>query len=169
MLRDTSIEVVLKILFLALNNADVEFVGLIKLIKMLFTTTEALSTTKHIEIIDNNDFIKSALNDNLKIFIIYILALQVTKRTIYLLWIASIATLQWDKVFTEVPAKYTDYMHVYLLDLAIELARNISINKYVIELVEEKQLFYGTIDTFTLVELKLLKTYIKTYLKTGFI
>lgn len=42
-------------------------------------------------------------------------------------------------------------------------------NKYAIKLIEEKQLFYTPIYTFSSVELENLKAYIKTYLKTRFI
>lgn len=51
----------------------------------------------------------------------------------------------------------------------IKLRKNIGINKYAIKLVESKQLLYTSIYTFSLVELKILKAYITTYLKPGFI
>ena len=51
----------------------------------------------------------------------------------------------------------------------MELPKNIGINKHVIELIKGKQLFYMPINTLNLVELETWKTYIKTYLKTGFI
>lgn len=42
-------------------------------------------------------------------------------------------------------------------------------NKHAIKLVEGKELLYGPIYSPGLVELEILKTYIKTHLKTGFI
>lgn len=51
----------------------------------------------------------------------------------------------------------------------MELPKNTYINKYAIELMEDKQLLYSLIYTLNLVELETLKTYIKTHLKTGFI
>ncbi len=42
-------------------------------------------------------------------------------------------------------------------------------NEYAIKLIEEKQLFYGSIHTLSLVELEILQAYIKTHLKTRFI
>ncbi len=42
-------------------------------------------------------------------------------------------------------------------------------NKYTIELIEKKQLFYKSIYTLSSMKLKILKAYIKTHLKTGFI
>lgn len=54
-------------------------------------------------------------------------------------------------------------------DLAIELSKNTVINKHAIELIEGKQPSYGSIYTLSLMELEILKIYIKTYLITGFI
>ncbi len=51
----------------------------------------------------------------------------------------------------------------------MELPKNTVMNKHVIELINEKQPFYASIYALSLVELKMLKIYIKTYLKTGFI
>ncbi len=42
-------------------------------------------------------------------------------------------------------------------------------NEHAIELIDEKQPFYKPIYALSLVELKTLKTYIETHLKTGFI
>lgn len=44
--------------------------------------------------------------------------------------------------------------------MAIELLKNTSMNEYAIELVDGKQLSYGSINAFSLVELEPLKTYI---------
>lgn len=62
-----------------------------------------------------------------------------------------------------------NYINFFFLDLVIELLENISINKYVIELKNGKQLPYGPIYAFNLIELETLKTYIKTHQKTRFI
>lgn len=51
----------------------------------------------------------------------------------------------------------------------MELSENKSINEYAIKLKERKQLLYRPIYSPSLVELDTLKTYIKTYFKTGFI
>lgn len=55
------------------------------------------------------------------------------------------------------------------MDLVIELLENTNINEYIIELIKEKQLLYKLIYALRLVELEILKTYIKTYLKIRFI
>lgn len=51
----------------------------------------------------------------------------------------------------------------------MKLPENTGINKYIIKLIKDKQLLYGIIYAFSIVELVTLKTYIETYLKTGFI
>lgn len=51
----------------------------------------------------------------------------------------------------------------------MELPKNISINKYAIMLIEGEQPPYRPIYAFSPVKLEILKAYIKTNLKTGFI
>ncbi len=51
----------------------------------------------------------------------------------------------------------------------MELSENTGMNEHAIELIEGKQPPYGPIYTLSPVELETLKTYIETYLKTGFI
>ena len=51
----------------------------------------------------------------------------------------------------------------------MELPENIGINKHAIELKVGKQPSYGPIYSLRPVKLETLKTYIETYLKTGFI
>ncbi len=51
----------------------------------------------------------------------------------------------------------------------MELLENTGLNEHAIELVEGKQPPYGPIYALSPVKLETLKTYIKTYLKTGFI
>ncbi len=51
----------------------------------------------------------------------------------------------------------------------MKLPENTGMNKHAIKLIEGKQPPYGPIYTLSLVELKTLKTYIKTHWKTGFI
>lgn len=48
----------------------------------------------------------------------------------------------------------------------MKLLENTNINEYIIKLIKDKQLPYGPIYAFSLVELETLKSYIKIYLKT---
>ena len=60
-------------------------------------------------------------------------------------------------------------INVFLFDLAMKLPKNTGINKYAIELKNGKQPTYRSFYSLRPVELEILKTYIKTHLKTGFI
>lgn len=51
----------------------------------------------------------------------------------------------------------------------MELPKNTRMDEYAIKLICKKQPLYRPIYVLSLVELELVKTYIKTYLKTGFI
>ena len=72
--------------FLSLSNVDIEFVELEKLTWRSYTTIKALHTTSQVELISKKTFVKVALDENSKTFIVYIAALKVT--TIYLFQIA---------------------------------------------------------------------------------
>ena len=80
-----------------------------------------------------------------------------------------LAALQQDKAPIEIPSEYTDYAKVFSPNLAIRLPENTGINEHAIELVESKQLSYRPIYSLRPLELQLLKAYIETHLKTGFI
>lgn len=72
------------------------------------------------------------------------------------------------KASTKLFAKYFDYVDVFLPNLAIELSELIKINNYAIDFIEGKKPSNGLIYSLGLIELKTLKTYINTYLKTQF-
>lgn len=57
----------------------------------------------------------------------------------------------------------------FLKNKALVLPEQTDLNEHAIELENNKQSRYRPIYNLGLVELKTLKTYIKTYLKTGFI
>lgn len=68
---NTNINIILKMPFLLLNNANIKFVDQ-KLIWRSYIAIEALLTTKQVEIINKKKFVKMALNENVKVFILYI-------------------------------------------------------------------------------------------------
>ncbi len=76
MLADTSMEMVLRIPFLSLSNADVKFAELGKLTRRLYTAADAPSTTSRFELIDKREFAKAALDENSKSFMIYVAAIK---------------------------------------------------------------------------------------------
>ncbi len=169
LLADTSMEVVLGMPFLSFNNTDVEFVELKKLTWRSYTTVEALLTTSRMELIDKREFAKAAMDENSEAFVVHMSALDVAESSIYPSQAVQMAALQWDKVPTKIPAKYSDYVDVFSLDLAMELLENTGMNKHTIELIDGKQSPYGPIYTLSPVEQETLKAHIKTHPKTGFI
>ncbi len=168
LLADISLEVVLGMHFLALSNADFQF-GAEELIWRTYIVVEALPTTSRFELIDKREFAKTALDENSETFVVHVSALDIAESSIYIFRVAQIATLQWDKASTKIPAKYSDYTDVFSPELVMELPENTGINKYAIKLINGKQPLYGLIYALSLVELKTLKIYIETHLKTGFI
>ena len=69
LLADTTIEIVLKMLFLALSNADVEFTELGKFTWRSYITVRI---TSWIKLIDKKEFAKTALNENSETFMVYV-------------------------------------------------------------------------------------------------
>ena len=65
--------------------------------------------------------------------------------------------------------KYTNFVDIFLKKRALVLWECTKFNKHVINLKNNKQPPYELIYSLDLVELEILKTYIKTHLKTGFI
>ncbi len=133
-----------------------------------YITVKVLSTINRVKLINTHKFTKVTLNKHFDTFLIYIAAVKALM-VIHPNWVAPIGALQQDKALTKIPAKYADIANDFSFDLTMELFENTRINKYAIELVKDKQPLYGSIYSFRLVELKTLKTYTKTHIKTGFI
>ena len=82
---------------------------------------------------------------------------------------AQIVALKQDEALTKILAKYSDFSDVFSEKKTLMLLEQTDLNKHTIELKKDKQPPYGLIYSLGPVELKTLKTYIKTHLKTGFI
>ena len=90
-----------------------------------------------------------------------------SKIIIYLARETQMALLLAKKV--TVPAKYTDFADVFSNESANILPEQIGVNEHAIKLEEGKQPSYELIYNLEPIELKTLKTYIKTNLANGFI
>ena len=86
---------------------------------------------------------------------------------IHTVWVAQITFVLAKEV--TVPAKYTDFVNIFLKKLGKVLLKRISINEHTIKLEKSKQLPYKPIYSFGQVELKIVKTYIETNLANGII
>ena len=82
---------------------------------------------------------------------------------------AQVGALIFDKAPTEIPAEYSDYNNVFIAENAVELLENIGINEHAIKLGEGKQPLFRLIYSLGLMEIEILKTYIKTNMANGFI
>ncbi len=77
LLADTNMEVVLGMPFLSLNNANVKFAKLEKLIWSFYTAAEALLFTSWVEFFNKKEFTKIALDRNFETFVIHAAVLEV--------------------------------------------------------------------------------------------
>ena len=154
-------------LFLTFSNADIQFAER-KLTWRSYTTDETLPTTQRIELINKKEFAKVALDENIKVFVVYMNSLSLgSKMTIDPAQEAQITLLLAKEV--SVLAQYSDFANVFLKELAKVLPKRTGINEHIIELEESKQPLYRPIYSLDPVELETLKTYIKTNLANGFI
>ena len=120
------------------------------------------------EIIDKKEFAAAILSVDNKTFVIYIAAL--TKPIIIPIYPScqtQVTLLKSEK--TEILAEYSNFSDIFLLDSVEELPEHTRINDYSINLLNNKQLTYGSIYSLRPMELEILKTYIKVNLDKGFI
>ena len=147
-------EVVLRMPFLALNNADIQFAEK-ELIWRSYTAAKALPTTKRVTFINKKEFAKAALDEESETFVVHVTALEalLAEIAIHLSQEAQIFALIQDKTPTKVPPKYANYADVFSFNLAMELPENTGIKEYAIELQDGKQPPYGLIYSLGLVAL----------------
>ena len=116
-------------------------------------------------------FIKIVFDLNYKNFIVYIAVFNSfnLNTKIYSLYKTYIAHLKINKIFTKVFNKYIDIVNIFFLKLVIKLLKYISINYYIIKLIDNKKKFYNYFYNLGFIKLKILKTYIKNNLIYDFI
>ncbi len=104
--------IILKILFLTINNAKVDFKTQ-DLQQRSYITTKIFSTIKKIKLIEKKEFATAVLDPNYKIFVLYVAALNISfdiGDKVYPLQRAQIAYLKADKASTEIASKYVDFV-----------------------------------------------------------
>ena len=93
LLADTSMDVVLGMLFLSLSNADVKFdIG--NLTWRIYSTAEALPITKWVAFIDKYEFARAALDKNSETFVVYVAALEALEHAVHPFRAPLLAALQ---------------------------------------------------------------------------
>lgn len=78
MLVEISVKVVLEISFLTFGNTDTQF-DKRSFTWRAYTIADALPTMRRVELIGNQKFVKAALENNSKIFVIHVSAVEVLK------------------------------------------------------------------------------------------
>ena len=175
LVANVSSEVVLKMPFLTLSGADVDFSGW-ELRWKTYTAKEALPTTKHVELVGKKEFAAAALNPESEIFVVYVASLSSdaspssSSLDVHPSRKPEISALIAKKAPTKVPVEYSDFADVFSPDLASELSEHIKINDHAIDLVKScQQPPYRYIYSLGPVKLETLKAYIETNLANGFI
>ena len=168
LMADTRMDVVLGMPFLTLSNADIQFAEG-ELTWRTYTPTEALPTTKRVQIIDRKEFAEAALDLNKEAFVVHVATVTAEPMTIHPARQAQIALLKAEEAPVTVPAEYSDFADVFSEKYAAVLPEHTEINTHAIDLEEGKQPPYGPIYSLGPVELETLKTYIETNLANGFI
>ena len=165
LLANVSPKVVLEMPFLTWSGANVDFLDW-ELWWRTYTTKEVFSTTRRVELVGKKEFAAAVLNPKYETFVIHVVFLKLVLG-IYLDREAQIASLLTEDV--KIPDKYLDFTDIFSEKKALLLPKRIELNKYTINLEDDKQLPYGPIYNLGPVKLETLKTYIETHLKTGFI
>lgn len=89
--------------------------------------------------------------------------------TIYFIYKFQITLLNIKKVFINILVKYLEIINIFSKKLLVGLFEYLDINKQVTELIKAKQLFYKSIYSFNIVELKSFKIYMENNLANCFI
>lgn len=136
LLANVSPEVVIRIFFLTLNGANINYLDW-ELWWRTYTTKKALLTTKHVKLVEKKDFAVAALDLEYKTFIVHIVSLSSTLLDVYPSCRAQISGLIAKKAPTKVSDKYVNFADVFSLDLMSKLLEHTEINDYAIELVDD--------------------------------
>lgn len=162
-------KVVFAIFFLTFSKVKVDFTKR-EFIWKAYTTAEALSTTKKVQIINLKKFAKVVLDPKQKTFVVYIAIFFVELIKVHSDHKVQIGALITNKALIIILAKYLDFADIFLKKSTTVLPKHTEINTYaLINLEKDKQPLYGPIYSLELVELKTLKIYIETKLANGFI
>ena len=168
LVANTKFEVILRMHFLKISNANVAF-GEERLTWKSYTTNKALPTTKQVRLVNLKEFVIAALDADSETFVVYVAIREREEKPVHAERQAQVGALLFDEAPTEVPAEYSNYSDVFLAENVAELPENTGMNQHAIELEESKQPPFGSIYSLGPVELETLKTYIKTNLANGFI
>ena len=165
LLANINIKVVLGMLFLTFSNADVQFAKK-ELTWRTYTTKKAFPTNCQVKIINQKEFTKAPIDENVKAIVVHVNSLGL-RMSIHPARKAQFALLLTEKV--TMPTKYLDFADVFSKKSANILLDWTGANEHAIKLEEGKQPSYRPIYSLKPVELETFKTYIETNMPNGFI
>ena len=174
LVANVSPEIVVRIFFLILSGADVDFLGY-KLWWRTYITEKAFSTTRHVELVGKKEFAAAVLDLEYETYVVYVVSVSSNTLSsspplnIYSLKKPQISGLIAKETPTMVFIEYLDFANVFFLDLAFKFPEHTGINDHTIELVDSHQPSYGSIYSLRPIELETLKAYIETNLDNTFI
>ncbi len=169
LLANIKLDVVLRILFLTMSNADVDFQARNWQWRS-YTIGDILPTTRQVELIGKKEFTIAVLDPEYKTFIVYVADLSINLgNEVHPSKKAQIAHIKVDEALSKVPSKHADFIDIFSPKLAAELPEHTKINNHAIKLVDDWQLPYSPIYSLGPVELETLKACIKNNLANGFI
>ena len=136
LLANIKLEIVFKMSFLTMSNADVNFQAQ-NLQWRSYITRDVLPTTRQFELIEKKEFTAATLDPEHKAFVVHIVALNVDLGDeMHPSIKAQVAYLKVNEAPTKVASKYADFADVFSPKLATELPKHMGINDYAIELVD---------------------------------
>ena len=176
LVANISLEIVLGMPFLTLSGAEVDFLGC-ELQWRTYSSKEALSTTKRVELVVKKEFAAAALDLEHETYVVHVRLVRSDalpnssplELDVHPFRRPHVSSLIVKEALTKVPAAYSDFVDVFSPDLASELPEHNGINNHTIELVNGQQPPYGSIYSLGPVELETLKAYIETNLANRFI
>ena len=163
-------------LFLTLSGADVDFLGY-ELWWKIYTTEEALPSTRRIKLVGKKEFAAAALGPESETFIVHVALLSSDalpsfsplELNIHPSCRPQVSDLIVKEAPTKVPAEYSEFADIFSPDLASKLPKHTGINNHAIKLISGQQPPYRPIYRLKLVKLQTFQAYIETNPANGFI
>lgn len=119
------------------------------------------------DLVEKKEIVAATLDLNDEIFIIHVASL--VSSDVHSSYQTQIAFLKANEAPTAVSTKYADIVNIFSPNLIAEFWEYIEINNHVIDIINGKQTLYRLIYSLELMELKILKIYIKINLANNFI
>ena len=137
LVANVSPDVVLRMLFLTLSGANIDF-SKRELRWRSYITEEIFPTTKQVELVRKKEFAAAALDPGHETFIVHVAFLESPSQEgdVHPSRRAQIAALVANEAPTSIPTKYSDFVDVFSPELALELPKHTGINDHAIELMD---------------------------------